>query len=128
MKQNLLILIILLLATFKVEAQHPRVMYNLYFLDTTMKGKPYFYTTGLGFRNDTLVVDGSALITVLAIKRDKGGYNFILLKPFRENYKYHFIYNHGNPISEANTIKKKKPKAKAKVKYVPGKLGTGEGS
>lgn len=89
----MIVTILLLLGIVNLtHAQVHNRTYDLYYNDET-KNKYYFYPSGLGFRNDTLFIELSSPINVVAIRREKdSAFRVILLKPFRESFNP--IVNH----------------------------------
>lgn len=90
-------------------AQTRNKTYDLYYNDET-KNKYYFYPSGLGFRNDTLFIELSSPINVVAIRREKdSAFRVILLKPFRQSFNP--IVNHSKiPANvKKDSVKTSKP-------------------
>lgn len=93
-------------------------------MDTARNGRSWFYTTGLGFRNDTLFIEMASIANVVGVRREKDtGFSYVLLRPIREKKKpiekRTFIFN---PITEhsklpdsteKNSNKKKVPAKKS---------------
>lgn len=110
MKKSLLLLLLSVSFMVGAQAQKLNKLYDLYYIDNN--GKTLF-TTGVGFRNDTLFIDLSAPINVVAVRKEGDTtYATILLRPFRE-MKFNALKKPAINVKK-DTTQKSKPKANIK--------------